>query len=100
MAEQRQREKRHRPNAPGDGSVATRRAGESGHINIHQIDREDSMRTITMLALALGTLLTAGCGGGGGGAGADAPAQPTATVAITSSNQGAVARATIDGSQA
>lgn len=55
------------------------------------------MRTITMLALALGTLLTVGCGGGGG---ADAPAQPTATVAITSSNQGAVARATIDGSQA
>jgi len=56
------------------------------------------MRSVSCLILALGTLLLAACGGGGGGS--DAPAAPSLTVGITSGNQGAVARAAIDGGQA
>jgi hypothetical protein len=57
------------------------------------------MRPIPFLAIALGTLLLAGCGGGGGSS-TDTPVALAPTVTINSSNQNTVARATLDGGQA
>jgi hypothetical protein len=55
------------------------------------------MRSVAILNLALTTLLLTACGGGGDDG---EPAALAPSVSITASNQGAVARAAVDGGQA